>query len=96
MPMPPYPIYCISPGCNNLASCKIAGRWSDGLQSELKTFALCCETCLPKWFHASRAKRDQARLAANESLDPPGIYRLERGQRDQVLTRMEELEKKLS
>ena len=26
MPMPPYPIYCYTPGCKNLASYKIAGR----------------------------------------------------------------------
>ncbi|MBI3410622.1 MAG: hypothetical protein HY040_19980 [Planctomycetes bacterium] len=95
MPMPPYPIYCITKGCKNIAGYKIAGRWSDGVQSELKTFALCCEECLPRWLHTSRAKHKASRLAPGETLDPPGIYRMERGRRDRILERLEDLEKKL-
>jgi hypothetical protein len=95
MPMPPYPIYCITQGCKNLAGYKIAGRWSDGLQSELKTFALCCDACLPQWFRQSRDKHKHCRLAPGESLDPPGIYHLERGQRDRALQRLEDLEREL-
>jgi hypothetical protein len=96
MPMPPYPIYCITPGCKNLAGYKIASQWSDGVQRELKTFALSCEGCLAKWFQASRAKAKGSRLTANETLDPPGIYRLERGLRDRALERLEDLERKLA
>ena len=95
MPMPPYPIYCITKDCKNLASFKIAGRWSDGLQSELKTFALCCENCLAMWFNTSRAKHENSRLTPGESLEAPGIFRLERGQRDRTLVRLEHLENKL-
>ena len=53
MPMPPYPIYCYTQGCKNLASYKIAGRWSDGVQSELKTYSLCCADCLPACFRSA-------------------------------------------
>jgi hypothetical protein len=42
MAMPPYPIYCSGKGCKNQAEYKIAARWSDGVVSELKTYALCC------------------------------------------------------
>lgn len=94
--MPPYPICCIAKGCKNLASYKIASRWSDGFQSELKTFALCCEDCLPKWFRTSLEKHKAGRLSPGESLDTPGIYRLDRGQRDRTLARVEELERKLA
>ena len=92
MPMPPYPIYCYTQGCKNLASYKIAGRWSDGVQSELKTYSLCCADCLPACFKISLEKQKRCRLAPGESLEPPGIYQLERGQRDQQLKRLVDLE----
>src|SRR5712692_3914508 len=95
MPMPPYPIYCYSKGCKNLAVYKIAGRWSDGVVSELKTYGLCCVDCLPAWFRQRRSKQAACRLTTGESLEPPGIYSLQRGQRDQKLQRVEELEKQL-
>ena len=96
MPMPPYPIYCYSKGCERTAVYKIAARWSDGLTEELKTYALCCEECLPEWFRDSRAKQAACRLAPGETLDAPGIYALERGQRSADLKRLRELEDKLA
>src|SRR6266478_45738 len=95
MPMPPYPITCTSKGCQNLAEYKIAGRWSDGFIGELKTYALCCAGCLEKSFRESMKKQAACRLAAGESLEPPGIYHLERGRRDQKLQRLEDMEKQL-
>ena len=95
MPMPSYPIYCHTKTCKNLASHKIAARWSDGVRSELKTYGLCCEECLPVWFRGSRDKQKHCRLAPGETLEAPGIYRIERGRRDQQLTRMEDLERSL-
>lgn len=92
MPMPAYPIYCLTPGCKNLADFKIAARWSDGLVSELKTYSLCCESCLPASFQASKARQQGCRLLPNESFETPGIYELRRGQRDQALRRREDLE----
>ena len=95
MPMPPYPIICTTKGCQNLAEYKIAGRWSDGLIGELKTYGLCCAGCLEKSFRESLRKQVACRLAPGESLEPPGIYHLERGQRDKKLQRLEELERHL-
>jgi hypothetical protein len=88
--MPPYPISCYTRGCGKLAKYKIAARWSDGVTQELKTYALTCPDCLPEWLRTSRAK--QAQLAPGETLDPPGVYHMARGHRDQQLQRVPELE----
>jgi hypothetical protein len=92
MPMPPYPLYCYTRNCGRPAVYKIAARWSDGITQELKTYGLCCRECLPERFRASRQKRAACRLAAGETLEEPGIYSLERGQRDADLHRLTELE----
>ena len=91
--MPPYPIYCYTRDCGKLAEFKIAARWSDGVTGELKTYALCCPDCLPDWFRRSCEKQAECRRAKNETLEVPGIYDLRHGQRDQQLSRREDLEK---
>ena len=96
MPMPAYPVLCYRPGCNQPAQYKIAARWSDGKTQELKTYALSCAECLPDWFRKSREKQAACRLAPNETLEPPGIYSLQRGQRDLNLQRLTELEEQLA
>jgi hypothetical protein len=96
MPMSPYPICCYTPGCDRQAVYKIAARWSDGLTEELKTYSLCCAECLPEAFRRSRQKQTACRLAPGEILEPPGIYRLERGRRDRQLERLPQLEAELS
>ncbi len=96
MPMPPYPLRCYSPQCPELAIYKIAARWSDGVTEELKTYALSCDGCLSEWFRRARQKQAACRLAAGEILDPPGIFRLARGQHDRELLREPELERQLS
>ena len=93
--MTPYPLYCYRPGCGRLAVYKIAARWSDGITEELKTYALCCEECLPDWFRRSREKQAACHAAPGEILEPPGIYHLERGRRDRQLHRLDELERQL-
>jgi len=90
--MPPYPIYCYTRGCTNLAEYKIAARWSDGVTGELKTYGLCCHACLPVWFRQSRQEQSECRLAPGESLEVPGIFHLVRGQRDRQLEHLPELE----
>jgi hypothetical protein len=95
MPMPPYQVFCYSKGCKNPAQYKIAARWSDGVVSELKTYGLCCEECLAKWFVRGRQSHHACRLIAGETLETPGIYLLQRGQRDQVLQRLTELEEQI-
>ena len=96
MQMPSYPIYCTSPGCKNLAAYKIAARWSDGMQSELKTYGLVCADCLPAWFRKTREQQHACRPAPGEELGPAGIYQLERGLRERKLQRLDDLEKSLS
>jgi hypothetical protein len=93
--MPPYPLFCYRKGCGRPAVYKLAARWSDGVTSELKTYALTCSECLPESFRASRQKQAACRLTRGETLESPGIYRIERGQRDKQLERLTELEKEL-
>jgi hypothetical protein len=96
MPMPPYPIYCYRHGCPRLAVYKIAARWSDGVTSELKTYALSCEECLGDWFRVSRQKQAACRLTVGETLEPPGVFLIQHGQRDRQLQRLPDLEAKLA
>lgn len=93
--MPSYPIICTHSGCETEATYKIAARWSDGVTQELKTYALCCETHLADSFRQSHQKQAACRRAKDEVLDTPGIFRLEHGQRDRRLQRLEALEKQL-
>jgi hypothetical protein len=96
MPMPPYTVVCRTPGCGQAARYKIAARWTDGVTAELKTYALCCEACLPECFARGRQKQASCRLAPGEELDRPGIYALQHGQRDPQLQRLEDLESRLA
>jgi hypothetical protein len=96
MPMPPYAIHCLRPNCGRPAVYKIAARWSDGVTSELKTYDLCCAPCLPDCFGRSLRKQKDCRLAPHEILEAPGIYLLERGQRDRRLRRLSDLEEQLA
>ena len=92
MAMPSYPIYCYTKGCKNLATHKVAARWSDGVVSELKTYGLCCGDCLPTLFRQSRAKQQTNHLLPGETLESCGIYALQHGSRDQQLQRVAVLE----
>ena len=94
--MPPYPIVCYTHGCGRPAVYKIAAQWSDGITAELKTYALSCQECLAELFRRSRIRQAACTLTQGEILKPPGIYRLERGQRDQQLQRLEDLEQELA
>jgi hypothetical protein len=90
-----YPIYCYTPDCGRLAVYKIAARWSDGVTEELKTYSLCCEKCLPDCYRRACDKQAACRLAKRETLEKPGIYRLQHGQRDRGLERLPEVEAQL-
>src|SRR6266404_3364056 len=92
MPLTNYVIRCCTKSCHHEAAYKIASRWSDGITSELKTYSLCCDGCLPDCFRDSLRKQAACRLASGESLEVPGIYRIERGQRDRQLTRLPDRE----
>src|SRR5262245_13931644 len=96
MPMPPYSILCYRQDCNQPAVYKIAARWSDGITSELKTYALSCADHLAAFFHSSCQRQKACRTVPGETLEPPGIFRMVYGQRDRNLERLPELEEKLS
>jgi hypothetical protein len=96
MPMSPYPVLCSAAGCKAPAVYKVAARWSDGITTELKTYALSCAACLTQLFASAAAKRNVCRLAPGETLDAPGVYELARGTRDRTLTRRPDLEAQLS
>ena len=96
MGMPPYPIHCQRHGCGQPAVYKIAARWSDGVTEELKTYALSCPECLADCFQRSRKQQASCRLAAGETLESPGVYRLDPGKRDRSLERLRDLEETLS
>ncbi len=96
MPMSAYLVLCYRPGCGEPAVYKIAARWSDGVTEELKTYALSCPACLESWFKHSCEKQRACRLTTGETLETPGIYRLERFARDRELERLVDLEKQLS
>ncbi|HEX4590271.1 MAG TPA: hypothetical protein VH120_10110 [Gemmataceae bacterium] len=96
MPMSPYPVLCYTPGCCRPAGYKIAARWSDGVTSELKTYGLTCEACLATWFRQARERHGKCRVSQGETLDAPGIFRMERQTRDQQLERLPDLESELS
>jgi len=93
--MPPYQVFCYTPGCKHLAVYKIAARWSDGVTGELKTYALSCGDCVATWLRRSREKPAACRLAVGETLETPSIYDLERGRRDRQLQHRADLEQKL-
>jgi hypothetical protein len=87
-----YQILCTHRGCSRPAHYKIAARWSDGVTSELKTYALCCRDCVRPALEESRRRQSRCRLAAGESLERPGVYKLEAGKHDNELPRLLALE----
>ena len=90
--LPPYPVMCYAKGCPREAVYKIAARWSDGVTSELKTYFLACETCMPALYQAARVKKAACRLAAGETLGGPEVFEMTRGRRDRELVRRRERE----
>ena len=88
MPLENYVIHCCTKDCPHVAKFKIASRWSDGVTSELKTYALCCAECLPASLIMSREKQAACCLAAGETLAAPSVFRLERGARDRELDQL--------
>lgn len=72
--MPPYPVLCYGRDCRSAARFKIAAVWSDGVTSELKTYALSCEKCLCELFASALKRREACRLAPGELLERPRVY----------------------
>jgi hypothetical protein len=95
MPLKNYLIRCYRKNCPHEAVYKIASRWSDGVTRELKTYFLCCDECLPECFREARRKQVVCRLAPDETLEPPGIYLIQRGAHDYELQRLADREAEL-
>lgn len=83
-----YRSICSAPGCALPATLKIASVWSDGRFSELKTYGLACAEHARELLDAAHRKQAATRLAEGETLDPPGLFRLEPGRRDAELERV--------
>ncbi len=93
-----YPVMCTTKGCPHRAEYKIAARWSDGLTSELKTYALVCLDCLPQEYRQAVAKRAACRLTDSETLDEVQVFDLEsaRGGKPLALAQKPECLQKLN
>lgn len=74
-----YTVHCTSPGCTHVAEYKVAARWSDGITSELKTYALVCLDCLPAQYRKAIDKRIACRLTESETLDEVAVFDLKSG-----------------
>ena len=71
--MTKYPVVCQTLSCGQLATFKIASEWSDGVTAELKTYALCCEKCVPEWFELAMDRQRVCHLTDGESLGIPKV-----------------------
>ena len=67
-----YPLLCQC--CGQPATLKIASEWSDGQTRELKTYSICCATCLPAEWDAAGVRQKSCRISLGENLGPPGVY----------------------
>ncbi len=92
MSLPPYPVVCHTRGCPRPATFKLGAVWADGGTRELKTYSLCCPTCLPAELASARDRRELCRLAPGEELGPVCVFEMRSGTRDRELVRREELE----
>jgi hypothetical protein len=90
-----YALVCQHRDCPHAATYKIAASWSDGLTSELKTYALSCDNHLAELFATSRQRNQRTRTLRGERLETPGIYPIGSGDRDRDLLRLVEVEEQL-
>ena len=77
--MPSYTVMCQTPGCGTGATFKIAAQWSDDVTVELKTYALCCGACLPKWFETAQDRQRLCKLTAGETHSQLKVFEREKG-----------------
>jgi hypothetical protein len=87
-----YPVRCYGAGCTELARYKVAAQWSHGLSSELKTYGLACEACLPVIYKSSVERQKKVKTLPGELGEAPGIYRLVGTWNDRELVRDSERE----
>ncbi len=90
-----YPVRCYGENCTELARYKIAAQWSHGASSELKTYGLSCEKCLPKIYLNSLARHRKIKTLPGELGEKPGIYCMVGNWSDRELVRDATLEQSI-
>ena len=63
-----YEIRCGAPGCEKLASLKIAARWTNAESQEYKTYSICCEACRDRELKSAKNRRANCRIAPGEEI----------------------------
>jgi|SRR5208282_14604 len=85
-------VNCTHPYCSDLATYKVAARWSDGRFAELKTYGFACSDHLGEVFQEAENRRLDYTLCPGEVTEEMAIYRFEPGKRDRQLKRLWDLE----
>lgn len=85
-------VNCTHPYCSDLATYKVAARWSDGGSEELKTYGFACSDHLGEVFQEAKNRRLDYTLCPGEAIEEMAIYRFEPGKRDRQLQRLWRLE----
>ncbi len=85
-------VNCTHPYCSDLATYKVAARWSDGRFAELKTYGFACSDHLGEVFQEAENRRLDYTLLPGEVIEDVAIYGFEPGKRDRQLQRLQGLE----
>ncbi len=86
-----YEVRCTARGCEQPAVYKIAARWTDGVLTELKTYALACREHVALLYGQASQRHAQHKPRPPEQLGPLTVYRWQPGKRDRELVRADEL-----
>ena len=85
-------VNCTHPYCSDLATYKVAARWSDGRFAELKTYGFACSDHLGEVFQEAENRRLDYTLCPGEVIEEMAIYSLVPGKLDRQLRRLRGLE----
>jgi hypothetical protein len=85
-------VRCTHPYCSDLATYKVAARWSDGRFAELKVYGFACSDHLEEVFQEAENRRLDYSVCPGETIEEMAIYRFEPGKRDRQLQRLAGLE----
>ena len=82
------PVHCGAPGCSSDAEYKVAANWSAGRFSELKTYALACESHYAQSYRDALHRRKIHPPSAEEVQGEIGVYRYAKGRPDKALEKV--------
>ncbi|QDV33511.1 hypothetical protein [Tautonia plasticadhaerens] len=80
-----YTPVCDVEGCDHPARYKVACRWGDGTQNELKNYGVYCAEHAPGELEAARDRQRRIHLGRQEELGPVQLFELVEGRRDAEL-----------